>query len=150
MRKALVAFQFYVRRNWGSGVEANPHIQMWKWRSLSHVWLTAAQWIYSPRSSPGPNTGVGSGSLLQEIFPTQGSNPALPHCRQVLYQLSHQGSPRILEWVVHMLFNSKVELKIPHFESGPLSKLWCYICECNLFSLILKGKCFWCSQKKKK
>ena len=33
------------------------------------------------------------------IFPTQGLNPGLPHCRQILYQLSHKGSPRILEWV---------------------------------------------------
>ena len=38
-------------------------------------------------------------SLLQGIFPTQVSNPGLPHCRQILYQLSHKGSPRILEWV---------------------------------------------------
>ena len=45
------------------------------------------------------NTGVGSLSLLQWIFPTQGSNPGLPHCRWILYQLSHKGSPRILEWV---------------------------------------------------
>ena len=35
------------------------------------------------------------------IFPTQGSNPGLPHCRQILYQLSHQGSPRILAWVAY-------------------------------------------------
>ena len=55
--------------------------------------------VYSPWNSPGQNTGVGSLSLLQGIFPTQGSNPGLPHCRQILYQLSHQGSPRILEWV---------------------------------------------------
>ena len=55
--------------------------------------------LYSPRNSPGQNTGVGSCSLLQGIFPTQGSNPGLPHCRQILYQLSHQGSPRILHWV---------------------------------------------------
>ena len=39
--------------------------------------------------------------LLQGIFPTQGSNPGLPHCRQILYQLSHKGSPRILEWVAY-------------------------------------------------
>ena len=54
---------------------------------------------YSPLNSPGQNTGVGSLSLLQGIFPTQGSNPGLihPHCRWILYQLSHQGSPRILE-----------------------------------------------------
>ena len=51
----------------------------------------------SPWNSPGKNTGVGSLSLLQEIFPTQRSNPGLPHCRWILYQLSHQGSPRILE-----------------------------------------------------
>ena len=37
----------------------------------------------------------------REIFPTQGSNPGLPHCGQILYQLSHQGSPRILEWVAY-------------------------------------------------
>ena len=54
--------------------------------------------LYSPWNSPGQKTGVGSLSLLQGILPTQGSNPALPHCRRILYQLSHQGSPRILEW----------------------------------------------------
>ena len=57
--------------------------------------------MYSPWNSPGQNTGVGSLSLLQGIFPTQGWNPGLPHCRWVLYQLSHQGSPRILEWVAY-------------------------------------------------
>ena len=56
--------------------------------------------LYSPWNSAGQNTGVGSLSLLQGIFPTQGSNPGLPHCRWILYQLSHKGSPRILEWVV--------------------------------------------------
>ena len=40
-----------------------------------------------------PNTGVGSRFLLQGILPTQGSNPGFPHCRQILYHLSHQGSP---------------------------------------------------------
>ena len=48
--------------------------------------------LYSPWNSPGQNTGVGSLSLLQGIFPTQGSNPGLPHCRWILYQLSHKGS----------------------------------------------------------
>ena len=57
--------------------------------------------LYSPYNSPGQNTGVGSFSLLQGIFPTQGSNLDLPHCKWILYQLSHQGSPRILEWVVY-------------------------------------------------
>ena len=49
--------------------------------------------LYSLWDSPGQNTGVGSCSLLQGIFPTQGLNPGLPHCRRILYQLSHQGSP---------------------------------------------------------
>ena len=54
--------------------------------------------LYSPWNSPGQNTGVGSLSFLQGIFPSQGSNAGLPHCRRILYQLSHKGNP-ILEWV---------------------------------------------------
>ena len=42
---------------------------------------------------PGKSTGVGCHSLLQRIFPTQGIKPGSPHCRQMLYRLSHQGSP---------------------------------------------------------
>ena len=45
--------------------------------------------LYSPWHSPGQKTGVGSLSFLQEIFPTQGSNQDLLHCRQILYQLSY-------------------------------------------------------------
>ena len=56
--------------------------------------------LYGPWNSPGQNTGVGSLFLLQGIFPTQGLNPGLPHCRQILYQLSHKGSP-VLEWVAY-------------------------------------------------
>ena len=51
--------------------------------------------------SPSKNTGVGCHALLQGIFLTQGLNPGLPHCRWILYHLSHQGSPRILEWVAY-------------------------------------------------
>ena len=50
---------------------------------------------YSPWNSPGQNSGMSSLSLLQGIFPTQGLNPGLPHCRWIL---SHKGSPSILEW----------------------------------------------------
>ena len=46
--------------------------------------------LYSPWNSPGQDTGVGSLSLLQGIFPTEGSNPGLLHCRWILYQLSHK------------------------------------------------------------
>ena len=49
--------------------------------------------LYSPWNSPGQNTGVGSLSLLQGMVPTQGLNPGLLHCRQILYQLSYKGSP---------------------------------------------------------
>ena len=73
-----------------------------------------------PWDSPGNNTGVGchfllqcmkvksgmgSCSLPQGIFPTQGLNPGVQHCRQILYQLSHQGSSRILEWVAYPFAN---------------------------------------------
>ena len=54
-------------------------------------------------NSPGQKAGVGSHSLLQGIFPIQGSNPGLPHCRQILCQLSHKGSPRILKWTAYPL-----------------------------------------------
>ena len=47
------------------------------------------------------NTGVGSRSFLRGIFPTQESNQGLLHCRQIIYQLSYQGSPRLLEWVAY-------------------------------------------------
>ena len=57
--------------------------------------------LYSPWNSPGQNNGVVSLSLLQGIFPTQGSNPGFPQCRWILCQLSHKGSPRILEWVAY-------------------------------------------------
>ena len=69
----------------------------WKWKSLSCVRLFATP--YCLWTSPGQNTGVGSLSLLKGIFLTQGPNPRLPHCRRILYQLNHKGSPRILECV---------------------------------------------------
>ena len=52
--------------------------------------------LLCPWDSPGRNTEVGGHSLLQRIFPTQGSNPDLLHCRQIVYHLSHQGSPLTL------------------------------------------------------
>ena len=82
---------------------SSSHVWMWEldhkesyeWKLLSHVQLFATPWtIYSPWDSPGQNTGMGSLSLLQGIFPTQGLSPGLPHCRRILYQLSYQGSPK--------------------------------------------------------
>ena len=69
-------------------------------KSLGRHRLQPAR-LLCPWDSPDKNTGVGCHTLLQEIFPTQRSNPGLPHCRHILYQLSHQGSPRILEWVAY-------------------------------------------------
>ena len=63
---------------------------------LSRVWLCDPKDRDPPGSSvhggsPGKNTAVSCHALLQGIFPAQGSNPGLPHCRQILYYLSHQG-----------------------------------------------------------
>ena len=65
-----------------------------------HFWVSDK----SPVSGPGrgtfscnKNTGVGSLYLLQGIIPTQGSNPGLPHCGQIFYQLSHKGSALIIK-----------------------------------------------------
>ena len=58
--------------------------------------------LYSPWNAPGQNTGVGSLSLLQGNLPNPGVESRVSRiCRQILYQLSHQGSPRILEWVAY-------------------------------------------------
>ena len=57
--------------------------------------------LYNIWNSLGQNTGVGSLSLLQGIISTQGLHAGLPHCRQILSQLSHKGGPRILEWVAY-------------------------------------------------
>ena len=59
--------------------------------------------LYSPWNSPRQNTGVGSLSLLQEIFPSQGSNPGPPTLQVDSFQLSHKRSPRALEWVAYPL-----------------------------------------------
>ena len=62
--------------------------------------------LYNPWNSPGQKTIVGSHSLLQGIFTIQGSNPGLLHCRWILYQLSHQGSPVLcLLHLIIYLFN---------------------------------------------
>ena len=65
----------------------------------SHLTLCNPTW-----NSPGQNIGVGSPSLLQEIFQTQGSNRGLLHRGRILYQLSHKGSRRILEWVTYPFY----------------------------------------------
>ena len=68
-----------------------------------------------PWNSPGKNTGVGNHSLLQGIFPTQGSNPGLLLCRQILQRLSHQRGPWLLEWAA---YPSPGDLPDPEIELG--------------------------------
>ena len=108
-----------IKSCWGCGVtRALTHCGL-KWKMVQLLWKTLWQFLskfntllpseyahaqscpillqphglYSPWNSPGQGTGVGSLSLLW------GSNPGLLPCRQIPYQLSHQGSPRTLEWV---------------------------------------------------
>ena len=87
-------------------IENNPcnlrlQVSWVKWKSSVMSNSLQPHDLHSPWNSPGQNTGVHRCSLLQGIFPAQGSNPGLQHCRQILYQLSHQGSPRILECVAY-------------------------------------------------
>ena len=66
--------------------------------TLCDPMVSSLPWFLCPWNSPGKNTGVGCLFLLQGIFSTQGSNPGFPHCRQILYHLSHQGSTLLRCW----------------------------------------------------
>ena len=82
--------------------KSRTQLNDWTEQSESHSVVSDSlrpHGLYSPWNSPGQNAGVSSLFLLQGIFPAQGSNPGLLHCRQILYQLSHKRSPRIIEWV---------------------------------------------------
>ena len=77
----------------------------------SRAWLSVTDSIdlariLCPWESPGKNTGVGCHSLLQRVFPTQGLNPGLLHCRQILYHLNHQGSPELLIYTYQCLYRN--------------------------------------------
>ena len=67
--------------------------------------------LYSPWNSPFQNAGVGSLSLLQGIFPARQSNPGLLYYRWIIYQLSHKGSPRMLEWVAYLFSSRSPQLR---------------------------------------
>ena len=74
-------------------------ILKWKWKSLSLVRLFATPWTKQVHGILQARTLKCRNPSL--FLPTQESNPGLPHCRWIPYQLSHKGSPRILEWVVY-------------------------------------------------
>ena len=87
--------------------------------------------LHGPWNSPGQDTEASSLSLLEGIFPTQGSSPGLPHCRQILYQLSRNGNPRILEGVAYP------------FSSGscwPRNQTWVSCITGRFFSNWARGK----------
>ena len=97
------------------------------------------------RDSPGNNTAVGYHALLQRIFPTQGSNPGLPHCRWILYWLSHQGSP----------LGTKHHIMVTDLEFIIHPEVWCLItsdyylksaCTFWRLSLLLQTGSFWVIQ----
>ena len=76
------------------GVATQEEEWEWNWKLLSVSNSLQPYGRYSQWNSPGQNTGVGSLSLLQGIFLTQGLNQGLLHCRRILDQLSYQGGPR--------------------------------------------------------
>ena len=80
-------------------------IPEWKWsESESHSIMSDFLWPpQTIQSMEFSRPEYWSG--LQGIFPTQGLNPDLPHSRQIFYQLSHKGRPRILEWVAYLFSN---------------------------------------------
>ena len=81
-------------RDWTCSLSSeSPRVLTTSFESFSVVSDALRPHGLSPWNSPGQNTGVGILSLLQGIFPTQESNPGFPHCRQILYQLSHKGGP---------------------------------------------------------
>ena len=82
--------------------------------------------LYSPWNSPGQNTGVGSLSLLQGIFPTRGVNSGLPHCRRIVYQLSDQETILLYDSIIARgVLKLKVEAE-SRWEEG--SVMWGGLC----------------------
>jgi len=92
--------------------------------------------LFSPWNSPAQSTRVGICFLLQGIFPTQGLDPGLPHCKQILYQLSQQGSAIytfnlygeliVLAALTEKLsFASLYHVSSAHIISSPFSGLCC-------------------------
>ena len=93
--------------------------------------------LHSAWNSPGQNTGVGGCSLLQGIFPTQGSNLGLSHYRQIFYQLSYQRSLRILECIAYPFSSGSSR---PRNQTGVSCIAGRFFTSCNYTSVKLEGK----------
>ena len=96
-------FPIYFPWSDGTGCHENSQNEKTKYFQILFIWNESRSVVsdslrphglYSPWNSPSQNTGLGSLSLLQGIFPTQELNQGLQHCRQILYQLSYKGSPQ--------------------------------------------------------
>ena len=83
----------------------NSPFSKWKWKSLSHIWFFVTPWIIQFMEFPRSEYWSGYPFSSPWDFPNPGIEPRSPTCRQILYQLSPQGNPRILEWVAY-LFSS--------------------------------------------
>ena len=94
--------------------------------------------LLCPWNSPGKNTGVGCHSLLQGIFPTQGSNPGLPHCRFLTSWATQKAPhPRLVYGVYTSKYLLDLELKKPRPQNGQDE------------SLLTSPNCFFCTQLQK-
>ena len=111
------------KRKWQISIHMNIDVKLLESESCSVLSLSL-QPMYSPWNFPGQNTRVGSCSLLQGIFPTQRSNPGLPHCREIIYQLSHQGSP---ESPLNIILTSRIQQHVrrikQHYQVSFISKM---------------------------
>ena len=80
------------------------HKEGWNWSESESCSVVSdssqPHGLSSSWNSPGQNTGMGSLSLHQGIFLTQESNPGLPHCRRILYQMSHKNTQNWCFWIV--------------------------------------------------
>ena len=126
--------------DWASPRQPLPH---WPWDVcvLSRSVVSNSLWSHGPwpassavhEDSPGKKTGVGCHFLLQENFPIQGSNPGPSHCRQILYWLSHQGSPYL-----GMVLGKTHEMMPPFSPSQGIQ--WCFATYQAITDLYLLSK----------
>ena len=103
--------------------------------SLGPYGLQPTRLLY-PWDFPGKDTGVGCHFFLQGIFPIQGSNPGLPHCRQTLYSLSHQGS----HWIDN-IYNFIVSTK--HYKNA-VHVIWEGCMDFKVQNSVVFSKCLCC------
>ena len=101
------------------------------------LWLQPSSFL-CPWNSLGKNTGVGSHSLLQGIFPTQESNPGLTHCRQILYCLSHQGSPSNVYYICN-----KMEKTVLFKDLFYMGHFYTFYCVCYNIASVLCLQVLW-------